>query len=660
MYKRVFQFAKTFVPRISETELIALRSGTSCVDRDIFQGNIYALRNLNKKYKYEKHKWQENDNIPFRKSKVNELLQKYGNAEIYPSSQTSEIFDYIGRNNFLSFIIDTSYGGSKLSVSEISSILTKITSCNPALGVSVMVPNSLGPGELLSHYGTAAQKQYYLPKLANGSFIPCFGLTGPNNGSDAAGSIDKGVVKYNTKGEKVIEVEVNKRYITLAPVANLVGLAFRVRDPDRLLGAGKEGITVALLEKGHEGLLQETHHDPLQCGFPNGTVKGKVSITMDQIIGGEPNIGNGWKMLMECLAAGRGVSLPATANASSKTATYGMYLYSKHRKQFQIPLLRMQGVQEKLVEMVYHTWVIQSSIALTNAILDTGEKPSVLSAIMKQQTTDRAREVLNHGMDVHAGSSICLGENNFMEKFYRAAPVGITVEGSNTLTRNLIIFGQGLNKSHPHLYPVIDSILENNQSAFESSSVNLLQHVGNSYLRSIMPTITSDIYVRLYSQTHDFSHLANIVALKGGNLKSEQFLSANMADIFSNLYLAYSVQWFEKQTNTSEFLTNYCIERLLDDNQRIINRIVSNYGVFGVPILHLRKSVSDEKYVKRTELIEELEHNPRIMEEIKNDVYVDDTALGNLTKLDMLNPQSDTYRKLYNQVIQVGEFPNQA
>ena len=401
MYKQIFNGIKKIIPKISETELIALRSGTTSIDREIFQGyvNVTKIKQIAQVNKFD-------DN------KIKELYRKYQNEHVFPTDKTDEIMKFLGKNKFWSFIISEKYGGTNLSVKELSSVLTKITSFNPSLGVIAMVPNSLGPGELLLHYGTEQQKDKYLPGLANGDYIPCFGLTGPNNGSDAAGPIDKGTVILKD-GRTVIEVEINKRYITLAPVSNLIGLAFKLEDPDNLLKKGKEGITVALIENNHQGLVKETYHNPLNTGFPNGTLKGKFHIEIDQIIGGEENCGHGWKMLMECLAAGRGICLPATALASSKVATYGIFNYAKHRKQFNLPLIQMQGVQDKLIDMLFNTWLIQCSVDLTNAILDSGEKPAVISAIMKQQTTDRAREVLNYGMDIHAGSSICLGENNF-------------------------------------------------------------------------------------------------------------------------------------------------------------------------------------------------------------------------------------------------------
>ena len=641
--KRIFHEVKRIVPRISETELIALRSGTTCLDKEIFLGKVDI----------SKIKRKEVDK-KFSDAKVKELIKKYGNVEkVYPSDKCDEILEYVGKNKFLSFLIDEEYGGCKLSVSELSAILTKISSVNPALGVITMVPNSLGPSELLLKYGTEMQKKEYLPKLADGTYIPCFGLTGPNNGSDATGSIDEGVVVVNDKGKQVVRLNINKRYITLGPVANLIGLAFRLNDPYKILDNRKSGITVALIKSDLEGLKQETHHNPLNAGFPNGTLKGEIEIPIENVIGGEKNVGNGWKMLMECLAAGRGVCLPATANASSKVSTFGVYYYAKHRKQFKLPLIKMEGVQSKMVNMVYNTWLIQCSVELTNTLLDNGENPSVISAIMKQQTTDRARDVLNDGMDIHAGSAICLGENNFMEKFYRSAPIGITVEGSNTLTRNLIIFGQGLNKSHPYIYPVLESILTNNENKFKDAFSTILNHSVDTYMRALT---NSDVNTRLEKQTLQYSNMANIVALKGGALKSEQFLSADMADIFSNLYLAHSVLWYHKQHNVSDVLTEYCIERLCIENQKIMNRVIENIGPLGYLLRFAKKNVRDMEYSKHREIIKELDRKENIMMHISKDIHIEGTVLEKLKKLEYM--KGEEYDDLYNEVIQVGEYKN--
>lgn len=648
MYKYIFNNVKKLIPKISETELIALRSGTTSIDRDIFNGFV------NTNFKFKKY-----DEFKFNDSLIDEIHNKYKNDIVYPNNNNNEIINFLGKNKFFSFIINEKYNGTNLSVKESSSLLTKITSINPAIGVTVMVPNSLGPGELLQHYGTKEQKNKYLPGLAKGKYIPCFGLTGPNNGSDAAGAIDEGVVVMDGDGNKVINVDLNKRYITLAPVSNLIGLAFKLKDPYELLDKGKEGITVALIENDILGLKKDTHHNPLNTGFPNGTIKGSIQIPLEDIIGGEINAGQGWKMLMECLAAGRGISLPATANASSKVACYGVINYAKHRKQFNLPLIEMEGVQEKILNMVYNTWAIQSSIALTNEILDSGEKPSVISAIMKQQTTDRGRLVLNDAMDIHAGSSICLGNNNFLEKFYRSAPIGITVEGSNTLTRNLIIFGQGLNKSHPHIFNVLDGILADDIDKFKTNFNLMVNHVLSLYFQSLTPNFNNDPISILNKQTINFAHLTNIVALKGGAIKREQFLSANMADIFSNLYLAYSIKWYEETNNISKPLTNYCINRLTNENQILFNKVIDNLPTYQKPLIfHMKGTPNKEYYKMDREIMNEIKNNNKIMNEFKKDIYTKNNILEELDTLNVLEKNSDVYQVLYNKVISVGEYNN--
>ena len=513
MYSRLFKYVKNKLPRISDTEMIALKSGTVSIDRDILSGKINFPQKKTHIYK-------------FPEDRLVNLLEKYDNSKIYPNDNDNYWINHLANNKFFSFLINENYGGIKLSVNELSSVLTKIASVSPALGVVAMVPNSLGPGELITLYGTENQKNKYLPKLARGEYIPCFGLTGPNNGSDATGSIDTGVV-FKENNKLKVKVNLNKRYITLAPVANLMGIAFDLKDPDNLLG--KSGITVALVERDHLNLIQETHHNPLDVGFPNGTIKGEIVISLDQIIGGEENIGNGWKMLMECLSAGRGVSLPATANASSKVATFGMYHYIKTREQFKLTLSEMEGIQEKFLNMMYHTWIIQSSIEMTNDILDEGHSPAVISAIMKQQTTERGRIVLNEAIDIHAGSAICIGYSNFLEKYYKSIPIGITVEGSNTLTRSLIIFAQGLNKSHPFIFPILESILNDDLKSFKTNFNNIIKHGVNLYLNCI------DKNKGLEQEVNRYATLTNFVALKAGALKKEQMLSGDMADMFSNL-----------------------------------------------------------------------------------------------------------------------------
>ena len=305
MFRPVFNYVKKIVPRLSDTELLPLRSGTVYTDRAIFDGTVVLPDHIPSQ-KLNQHPKQAptfNDYIKINNNTTT-LLEKYKNSHIFPNKNSQQIVDDVGKSGLLSLIIDKEYGGHKLSTHQSSNLLTRISSVNPALGVVVMVPNSLGPGELLTHYGTEEQKNKYLPKLSDGSLIPCFGLTGPNNGSDATGSIDTGVL-IEENNQLKIRVNLNKRYITLAPVASLCGIAFELTDPDNLLEKykidGKLGVCVALVEKGHANLRLETHHNPLNVGFPNGTIKGEIDISLDQIIGGQQQIGNGWKMLMECL-----------------------------------------------------------------------------------------------------------------------------------------------------------------------------------------------------------------------------------------------------------------------------------------------------------------------------------------------------------------------
>ena len=645
--RRLFNFVKAKIPKISPTELIALRSGNTSLDRSILMGKMEFPK-------------KETFINKFPESKLNELLSSYDGTRVYPNNNSNYWIDYLAKNKYFSFLIDESYGGIKLNTNEMSNMLTKIASVDPALGVVTMVPNSLGPGELLIHYGTQEQKNKYLPGLADGTYIPCFGLTGPNNGSDATGTIDEGtVIKVN--GKTMIKIKINKRYITLAPVANLMGIAFNLKDPSGLLENKRSGISLALLERGHKGLIQDTHHNPLNAGFPNGTIKGEFIIELDQITGGQEKIGEGWKMLMDCLSAGRGISLPATANASSKVATFGIINYAKVRSQFNMPLSKMEAIKEKINTMVFNTWIIQSSIDLTNDILDNGNSPAVLSAIMKQQTTERGRVVLNHGMDIQAGGAICLGYSNFLEKFYRAAPIGITVEGSNTLTRSLIIFGQGLNKSHPYIFPILESVLKNDESVFMQNFKAIFGHSLKLYFSTFNFTnlipFTSKV---LENQLIDFACLTNFVALKGGSLKREQMLSGAMADIFSNLYLALSVQYYHNNYKASIKLTDYIINKLLNENQNKINEVINNLGSERILLKHLINPVYNISYEEENKIFEEIMNNPNIINEIKKNIYVENNILADLERAGSgeLDLNSEEYQSLKNRIINVDEFNN--
>ena len=634
--KKIFNFVKSKIPRISSTEMIALKSGSTSIDRSILSGKL--------EYPNEKK-----FNNKFQKKKLVDLFKNFDNSNIYPNNNQNYWINYLGKNKFFSFLIDEKYGGIKLSVNELSNILTNISSFNPSLGVVTMVPNSLGPGELLTHYGTEDQKKKYLTGLANGSYIPCFGLTGPENGSDATGNIDSGVV-IKENDNIYIDINLNKRYITLAPVANLLGIAFDLKDPENILG--KSGISLALIERDHINLIQDSHHNPLNIGFPNGTIKGNIKIDIDQIIGGYDNIGNGWKMLMECLSAGRGISLPATANASSKIASVGILNYIKVRDQFGLKLENMEAIQEKVNKIIINTWIIQSSIKMTNDILDSGQSPSVISAIMKQQCTERGRIVINEAMDIHAGASICVGYNNFLEKFYKCIPVGITVEGSNTLTRSLIIFAQGLNKSHPYIFPVLENVLNNDLNNFKHNFNNLIYHSVSLYFKSF------SFNNNLEQQIINYANLVNFISLKGGKLKKEQMLSGDMADIFSNLYLAQSVIYYNNLYKSSNILTEYIVDSLINNNQIKINKIINNLDSSRFLLQHLKKPIKPIYYKNELKLFNEINNNENIMNELLKNIYVDSGILSDLIKINKIDKNSNEYKILKDKIINVDEYNN--
>ena len=644
--QRLFNLSKKLLPKISETEMIALRSGTVSFDRNVMANTVKSFN---------------------FKSLKNELRTDYFNNEVpklYRAAGTDPLFvdgkfnqklrEELKNTKAFSYIIDEKYGGMKLPVETQSRILVKLASMNPSLGVTIMVPNSLGPGELLQHYGTEEQKNKYLPKLVTSEYIPCFGLTGPHNGSDAAGKIDTGKVIMKD-GKKYIQVSVNKRYITLAPISNLVGLAFNLEDPDNLLENGKTGITVALLEKEHPGLKLETYHNPLDAGFPNGTIKGDLLIELDQIIGGEEKCGGGWKMLMECLAAGRAISLPSSALASSWVSTYGVTGYANIREQFNIPLSKMQGVQEKLASMTYHSILIDSALRLSNAILDSGEKPSVLSAIMKQQCTERARKVLDGGMDIYAGSGICMGENNFIAKFYKSAPIGITVEGSNTLTRSLIVFGQGLNKSHPYIGDIVTNIQEDDMTGFSKNIKEMINHTLKCYFDSLLTvtTLKSDQNKVLNNLNTVFANMVNVVSLMGGQLKKEQILSGDMADIFSNIYLGHALSYTFDRYGFDPKIKEVCLKMLNNETLESISKVKNNLP------LHLKMllvgHVNTSKINITTKEIDFLANvvwkDKKLNKYIEEQIVVENDILDKIKRCN----ENPTY-ELLDDIVQVGEY----
>jgi len=600
-----YNLAKKIMPKISDTERAALQSGTIKFDRDLFKGDP-TVKHLADTYKPAV---LNADEQKFLDNEVEELCEMVNTYDVQRNANLSpETWKYIRKNKFMGLMIKQNFGGKGFTGHGHACIVEKISGRDSTACVTVMVPNSLGPGELLAHYGTQEQKDFYLPRLADGIDIPCFGLTGPSSGSDAASMRDEGIVCVKD-GVLGISVSCNKRYITLAPVATLVGLAFRLRDPDGLLTTGKEGITVALLPtspnqfapKGIPGLQTGPRHDPFGSPFMNGTVKGEnFFVPMTCIIGGEEKAGYGWNMLMECLGEGRGISLPAGAIAASKMATLAVGGYARIRKQFKVPIASMQGVQEKLAVIGSNTFLMMAAQNMFNSFLAAGEKPSCLSAVMKQTCTERGRISINEGMDVMGGAAICNGPANFMAGGYGAIPVSITVEGANVLTRSLIIFGQGLTRSHPHLLGLISAIEDGDDlEGFNKELTNIIKHAFANLGRSVTRGLASQVTFRggdllAYHEAHmsrlaaNFAFCADCGLTMGGGIKTAEFVSGRYADVLSNLYLGYSVMWFYNNNKGVEGLDkvfDMTMTKIRYDIQEAFFGIFRNFPIPGMGLL---------------------------------------------------------------------------
>ena len=450
----ILKIFRKILPQVSQTEQEALDAGTVGWDGELFSGNPHWKKLL----ALPKTGLSDREQA-FLDNEVEQLCAMLDDWDITHKRQdlSPETWQFIKDKGFFGMIIPKEYGGLEFSAQAQSAVVTKVSSRSGTAAVTVMVPNSLGPAELLLHYGTQEQKEKYLRGLANGKEIPCFALTGPFAGSDAGAIPDYGIVCYGDfNGHKnVLGVRVTweKRYITLAPVATLLGLAFKLYDPQNLLGAEvSRGITLALIPTDTPGVNVGRRHFPLNSAFLNGPTTGKdVFIPMDYIIGGTMRIGQGWRMLMECLAAGRSISLPASATGGSKLAARTSGAYCRVRKQFHVPVGKFEGVEEALARIGGNLYVMDAARTMTAQAVDLGGKPSVISAIVKYHCTERGRQVINDAMDVHGGKGICLGPDNYLARAYQQTPIGITVEGANILTRSLIIFGQGAVRSHPYV-----------------------------------------------------------------------------------------------------------------------------------------------------------------------------------------------------------------
>jgi len=569
----VMSVFRRIMPRMSATEQAAIESGNVWWDAELFSGRPDWKRLL--ATPAPRLTDEEQTFLDVETERLCDLSNDWDSAAVW-QDLSPEAWAYARDKGFLGMIIPRSYGGLGFSAYAHSQVIQKLSTRCSAAAVSVMVPNSLGPAELLLHYGTEEQKNHYLPRLARGEEIPCFALTNPFAGSDAASITDTGVVcKAMWKGRETLGFRITwrKRYITLAPIATVIGLAFRAVDPDGLLDQGDEpGITCVLIPREHPGVRIGRRHWPLNAVFQNGPIEGDdVFVPMEMIIGGREQVGAGWRMLMECLAAGRAISLPSSNVGMSKLAVGMVGAYVAIRRQFNQPIGAFEGVQEALARMAGHLYATDSVRRLAAAALDQGEKPSVVSAIAKYHVTERARIIVNDGMDVIGGKGVCMGPGNFLARAYQQIPVAITVEGANIMTRTLIIYGQGAIRCHPYVLPMMRTAEVQDLKAFDRALFgyvgfvlgNMVRAIGFSLTGGALITAPRDAAPELRRYYRQATRLSTLLALAsdvsmatvGGALKRKGALTGRLGDMLSQLFiLSAALKGFEDDGRPAEDL----------------------------------------------------------------------------------------------------------
>jgi len=597
-------FLRTYrrlLPSMSQTEKDALEAGTVWWDGELFTGGPDWEKLLSAAAPKLSAEEQA-----FLDGPCEELCRMIDDWEITHrrADLPPHIWDYLKTKGFFAMIIPKKYGGLEFSAYAHSCVLVKLASRSSTVSSTVAVPNSLGPAELLLHYGTDEQREYYLPRLARGEEVPCFALTGPRAGSDAASIPDTGVVcKGVYEGREVLGVRLNfsKRYITLAPIATVIGLAFKLYDPERLLGGDREdyGITCALIPRNTPGITIGRRHFPLNVPFQNGPIQGKdVFVPIDALIGGAKMAGQGWRMLVEQLSVGRCISLPSNATGGAKAAVFASGAYARIRRQFNLPVGQFEGVKEVLARMAGHTYIMDAARSVTAGAIDGGEKPSVPSAMLKYHLTELGRLVANDAMDVHGGKGICLGPKNYLARGYQVVPVAITVEGANLLTRSLIIFGQGAIRCHPFVLREMEAARDKDKArGLQEFDKALFGHIGftiSNAVRSLVMALTLARFSRVpdtgptqrfYQHINRFSAsfaFATDVAMLtlGGYLKKKESLSGRLGDVLSCMYLASMVlKHYENQGRPEEDLplVEWACRDLLYKAQEQLHTFLRNF-----------------------------------------------------------------------------------
>ncbi|MGF1727260.1 acyl-CoA dehydrogenase FadE [Photobacterium nomapromontoriensis] len=591
---------KRVMPEMSRTEKEAIDAGTVWWEADLFRG----APDWNKLHDIPTPRLSAEEKA-FLDGPVNEVCKMTNDFQVTHelADLPPEIWQYLKDHKFFAMIIKKEYGGLEFSAYAQSLVLQKLTGVSGVLSSTVGVPNSLGPGELLQHYGTTDQKEHYLPRLAEGKEIPCFALTSPEAGSDAGSIPDFGIVKKGMwQNEEVLGMELtwNKRYITLAPVATVLGLAFKLYDPDHLLGNNEDlGITCALIPTDLDGVDIGRRHFPLNLPFQNGPTQGdKVFVPIDFIIGGQEMAGQGWRMLVECLSVGRGITLPSNSTGGLKTVAMATGAYARIRRQFKLPIGKMEGIEEPLARITGNAYVLDAASTLTVAGIDLGEKPSVISAIVKYHCTHRGQRGVIDAMDVAGGKAICMGPSNFLARSYQGAPIAITVEGANILTRSMIIFGQGAIRCHPYVLDEMNAAYNDDaEQALTTFDQALFGHVGfviSNMVRAFWLGLIDgrgssaprkDATTRYYQQLNRYSAnlalLADIsMAVLGGSLKRKERLSARLGDVLSQLYLASAtLKRFNDEGSKKEDLplVHWGLQDALYQTQEALDEFLRNF-----------------------------------------------------------------------------------
>jgi acyl-CoA dehydrogenase len=591
---------KGIMPEMSVTEKEAIDAGTTWFEADLFRGSP----DWGKLHSYDQPKLSL-DEQAFLDGPVEKLCQMIDDWHITHeiADLPPEVWQYLKEHKFFAMIIKKQYGGLEFSAFAQSRVLQKLSGVSTVLASTVGVPNSLGPGELLQHYGTKQQQDYYLPRLVVGDEIPCFALTSPEAGSDAGSIPDFGIVCHGEfQGEKVLGMKLtwDKRYITLAPIATVLGLAFKLKDPEHLLGDTEElGITCALIPTDLDGVITGRRHLPMNVPFQNGPTQGKeVFVPLDYIIGGAEMAGQGWRMLVECLSVGRAITLPSNSAGGIKSLALATGAYSRIRQQFKLPIGKMEGIEEPLARIGGNAYLMDAVTSLSTGAIDLGEKPSVISAICKYHLTEKMRSCVSDAMDIHGGKAICMGKSNYLAGGYQGAPVAITVEGANILTRSMIIYGQGAIRCHPYVLAELEAANHNNDSqALVDFDHALFGHIGfalSNICRSlwfslsgarILPSPFKDETNRYYQLMTRFSSnlamLSDIAMLSlGGDLKRKERISARLGDILSYLYLtSATLKRFNDEGRQSADLplVHWAAQDSLYKTQMAIDELISNF-----------------------------------------------------------------------------------